>query len=138
MSETIEVADNVAAARFEVRLDGTVVGFADYVLKGGTIILSHTEVQPEFEGRGLGSRLARAALDAARDAGLKVIPRCPSIARYIDRHPEYADLVARPSPGTPPSNEDCPSGGHPGSVPGRHDAPRPRTDPTRAQGPGLG
>ena len=43
MSETIEVADNVAAARFEVRLDGTVVGFADYVLKGGTIILSHTD-----------------------------------------------------------------------------------------------
>mgnify|MGYP001246046647 FL=1 len=106
MSETIEVADNVAAARFEVRLDGTVVGFADYVLKGGTIILSHTEVQPEFEGRGLGSRLARAALDAARDAGLKVIPRCPFIARYIDRHPEYADLVTRSSPGTPPSNED--------------------------------
>ena len=106
MSEAIEVADNPQAARFEVRLDGTVVGFTEYALKGGTIILSHTEVQPEFEGRGLGGHLARAALDAARDAGLRVIPRCPFIARYIDRHPEYADLVARSSPGTPPSNED--------------------------------
>jgi predicted GNAT family acetyltransferase len=95
MSDAIEVADNPQATRFELRLNGELVGFADYVLKGGTIILTHTEVQPEFEGRGLAARLARAALDGARDAGLTVIPRCPYIASYIERHPEYADLLAR-------------------------------------------
>jgi predicted GNAT family acetyltransferase len=99
MSQAIEVADNPEAARFEVRVDGTLAGFSEYVLKGGTIILSHTEIKPEFEGRGLGSRLARKALDESRDAGLRVIPRCPFIAAYIERHPEYAELVARSGKG---------------------------------------
>lgn len=95
MPDAIHVADNPQAARFEARLDGELAGFADYILKGGTIIIAHTEVKPEFGGKGIGSRLARAALDAARDAGLTVIPRCPFIASYIERHPEYADLLAR-------------------------------------------
>lgn len=106
MPDAIEVVDNRQAARFEVRLNGTPAGFADYILKGGVIILPHTEVRPEFRGRGLAGRLAGTALEAARDAGLKVIPRCPYIADYIDRHPEYADLVAGSSRTTPPTSRD--------------------------------
>jgi hypothetical protein len=56
--------------------------------------IPHTEVQSRFEGQGLGARLARFVLDDARERGLRVVPRCPFIAAYIKRHPEYADLVA--------------------------------------------
>lgn len=97
MADEIEVTDNREASRLEVRVNGTLVGLADYVLKGGTMILPHTEVDPEYRDRGLAGRLARAALDGARDAGLQVIPRCPYMARFIAKNPEYADLVARPA-----------------------------------------
>jgi hypothetical protein len=93
MADVIEVADNPTAARFEVTLDGRLAGFAEYRLKAGTIVFTHTEILPEYEGKGLGTRLARAALDAAGDAGLTVVPLCPFIAGYIERHPEYGGLV---------------------------------------------
>ncbi len=57
------------------------------------IAFNHTEVDDEFEGRGLGSQLAQAALDAARDEGLDVLPFCPFIKAWIGKHPEYLDLV---------------------------------------------
>ncbi|GGO00812.1 N-acetyltransferase [Microbispora rosea subsp. aerata] len=87
------VADNSEASRFEITVDGALAGFADYRLKGREISLTHTEIDPAFEGRGLGSALVRAALDAARDAGLSVLPFCPFVRRYIERHPGYLDLV---------------------------------------------
>ena len=62
------------------------------------VVLVHTEVATEFEGHGVGSRLAAAALDDIRARGLKVDPVCPFIARYLDRHPELSDLVATESP----------------------------------------
>jgi predicted GNAT family acetyltransferase len=67
---------------------------AEYRLDGGTIRFVHTQVEPAFEGRGLGSRLAKAALDEVRSRGLKAVPQCPFIAGYIARHPEYQALVA--------------------------------------------
>jgi predicted GNAT family acetyltransferase len=70
-----------------------VAGFADYRRRGSTISFTHTVIDPSFEGRGLGSILARGALDAARDAGMAVLPFCPFIRRYIQRHPAYLDLV---------------------------------------------
>ncbi|MEN3540569.1 GNAT family N-acetyltransferase [Microbispora sp. ZYX-F-249] len=88
-----QVADNPEASRFEITVDGALAGFADYRLKGPAISFTHTEIDPAFEGRGLGSTLVRAALDAARDAGLEVLPFCPFVQRYIARHPEYLDLV---------------------------------------------
>jgi predicted GNAT family acetyltransferase len=94
MADVIEVADNPQAARYEVTLDGRLAGFAEYRLKADKIVLVHTEILPEFEGKGLGGRLASAALDGARDAGLTVVPLCPFMADYIKRHPQYADLVA--------------------------------------------
>jgi predicted GNAT family acetyltransferase len=57
------------------------------------VIFTHTEVLPAFEGRGVGSALAKGALDAVRAEGSSVEPRCPFIAAYIRRHPAYADLV---------------------------------------------
>jgi hypothetical protein len=88
-----EIHDNSADHRFELEADGH-VAMAHYKLAPGVITFTHTLVPKELEGRGIGSRLARGALDAARAQGLKVVPKCPFIAGYIGKHPEYADLIA--------------------------------------------
>jgi len=89
----VEVRDNPAENRFEVFDGETMAGFARYVRRPGRIIVVHTEIDPAFEGKGMGSQLAAAALDAARAAGEHVVPLCPFINDFIDRHPEYIDLV---------------------------------------------
>lgn len=89
-----DIADARERSRFEISLDGEPAGFAAYRLRGPTIVFTHTEIDPRFEGRGLAGELVRFALDAARDAGLTVKPLCPYVAAYIDKHPEYRDLVA--------------------------------------------
>ncbi|MBM9468605.1 GNAT family N-acetyltransferase [Nakamurella leprariae] len=93
----VQVVDNPAERRFEVHVDGRVAGFVTYEWQGagdaGVLVLPHTEIDPAFEGRGLGSILARGALQAARDAGASVVPLCPFIRRYLERHPEEQDLV---------------------------------------------
>ena len=66
---------------------------AAYRLKPGVITFTHTEVPKELGGRGIGSQLAKGALDQARERGLKVVPLCPFIKAYIEKHPEYADLL---------------------------------------------
>ena len=89
-----EVRDNAAASRFEIdAAEGTPQ--LRYERRDGVMHLVHTEVPPSMEGKGYGSVLAKAALDAARAAGLKVVPSCPFMHEYIERHREYADLVAR-------------------------------------------
>ncbi len=94
MSEAkIEVVDVAERARFEITLDGQLAGFADYRVVGDRVEVVHTEIDPAFEGQGLGSKLARAALDAVRARGLQVTPLCPYIAGWIKKHPDYADLV---------------------------------------------
>ena len=90
---TIEVVDVPDQRRFEIRVDGELAGFADYSRRGGRLILRHTEIRDAFEGRGLGSKLAQGALDAARTGGEAVVPLCPFIASYIEKHPDYEDLV---------------------------------------------
>ena len=87
------VVDAPAASRFEVLVDGRVAGFAQYRRTSSSVSFTHTVVDPAFEGRGLGSVLARGALDATRDAGSPVLPYCPFIRGYIQRHPAYLDLV---------------------------------------------
>jgi predicted GNAT family acetyltransferase len=89
----VEVTDQPADGRFEATVDGTHAGAAYYELSGDMITFTHTEVDSEFEGRGVGSALARYGLDQARDASLRVRPLCPFIARWIQRHPDYAGLV---------------------------------------------
>ena len=80
--------------RYELHVDGELVGFIDYVLHDGTIVLVHTEVDPAHSGQGHASTLARGALDDARARGLSVRPTCPYVAAWIGKHPDYADLVA--------------------------------------------
>ena len=90
----IEVVDNPGEQRYEARAgDGTVLGFSQYQRVPGRVVFTHTEVEQSQEGQGVGSQLARGALDDVRAAGLKVVPRCPFIKAYVDQHPDYADLV---------------------------------------------
>jgi predicted GNAT family acetyltransferase len=95
--EDAEIVDAPDASRYELRLGGTLVGLAAYRRREGRIAFTHTEVDESCEGRGFGSRLAKFALDDARRQGLAVVPLCPFIAAYIQRHPEYEELVASSS-----------------------------------------
>lgn len=90
--EKLQVTNNVAAGRWEATVEGH-TAFAEYFIRGNVVTFPHTVVPKELEGRGIASALARTALDDARTRGLTVIPRCPFFHRYIERHPEYADLV---------------------------------------------
>ncbi|HSP36136.1 MAG TPA: GNAT family N-acetyltransferase [Frankiaceae bacterium] len=89
----VTVADHPENSRFEAFIDGQRVGLADYRLSDGAITFTHTVVDAAGEGKGVGSTIASAALDAARDRGLRVVPECTFIARYISRHDEYLELV---------------------------------------------
>ena len=88
-----EVIHNQAEQRFELA-EGGRTAVAAYRLEGGTISFTHTVVPEELEGQGIGSRLVGAALDESRRRGLKVIPLCYFVKGYIERHPEYGDLLA--------------------------------------------
>lgn len=90
---TVEVQDNQDQNRFEAHVDGQLAGFAEYVRKPGRITFTHTEVS--LEGQGVGSALARQALDAVRaEGGTTVVPVCPFIKGWIEKHPDYQDLLA--------------------------------------------
>ena len=91
MSRTVE--DNEAQSRFELRVDGELVGWADYRPAGESTIVAHTEIEEGHEGEGLGSELVKATLDGIRESGKTVMPTCAFTAAYIRRHPEYVDLV---------------------------------------------
>lgn len=87
------VRNNPDEHRYEVRVDGQLAGFAQYRDRPGLLAFIHTEVDPAFEGKGIGSALAKAALDDARAQAVAVLPFCPFINEYIRRHPQYTDLV---------------------------------------------
>jgi predicted GNAT family acetyltransferase len=92
-SETsLPVLHNVAAKRFEINVDGK-LAFSKYLLVGEKMIIEHTEVPSELEGRGIAGTIVRTALDYARAQRLKVMPLCPFTASFIHRHPQYQDLV---------------------------------------------
>jgi len=87
------VADNPGESRFELRVDGELVGWSEYRPAGDSVIVAHTEIDERREGQGLGSVLVRGTLDHIRASGKTVIPTCQFTAAYIGRHPEYVDLV---------------------------------------------
>ncbi|QTX03586.1 GNAT family N-acetyltransferase [Agromyces archimandritae] len=91
--DRIEVTRDDAASRYELRVNGTPEGFAAYTAEPGRITFTHTEVFPGHEGEGLGSALAKAALDDAVARGEQIVPVCPFIAAYVKRHREYDDAV---------------------------------------------
>jgi predicted GNAT family acetyltransferase len=88
------VRRNDAAARYEIELDGQVAGFIDFRDQGGALRLVHTEVEPAHEGKGLAAQLVQQALDDVRRSGRTIVPSCSYVARFIERHPTYGDLVA--------------------------------------------
>ena len=91
----IEVRDAPERSRYEVSVDGTLAGFSAYQDRTGVRIFTHTEIEPPFEGRGVGSALARGALADVRVRGIRIVPICPFISAWIRRHPEEEDLIAR-------------------------------------------
>lgn len=85
------------ASRYEVRDGDAVIGFADYRLPDETHVdFTHTEVDEAYSGQGLASDLVAFALADVRGAGKRIIPHCPYVAKWIDKHPEYADITDRP------------------------------------------
>jgi len=90
----VVVTDNPDQHRYEARLDGELAGFADYQLTDQLVVFTHTEVDPAYEGKGVGSALAAYALGDVRDQGVRqVLPLCPFISSYIQRHPDFQPLV---------------------------------------------
>ena len=92
-SDEAVVVDVPEQNRYELRLDGRLIGLAAYRRRDGRIAFTHTEVDEECSGRGFGTQLVLAALDDARRQHLDVIPLCPFVAHLIDEHPEYRDLL---------------------------------------------
>lgn len=90
---TVEVTDNTLAHRFEARADGRPAGFVEYKIRDGQIALVHTQVEEDFEGTGIASRLVKDSLAMVRDSGLALLPVCSFVAGYVKKHPEYQDLV---------------------------------------------
>jgi uncharacterized protein len=88
-----EVVDHPDRHRFDIVADGQVAGFADYQLRQGELMVTHTEIDEAYEGKGLGSVLVRHVLESARERELAVLPLCPFAREWIARHPDYLSLV---------------------------------------------
>jgi predicted GNAT family acetyltransferase len=97
VSVTVQIEDNPQRHRFEARSDGELAGEAYYRLESGgdgeVVVFTHTVVDDAFEGQGVGSTLAREALDEVRRRGSRIRPECSFIRSYIEQHPDYSDLV---------------------------------------------
>lgn len=89
-----EVRHNEERSRYELLLDGRLVGVADYRHVDDKLVFPHTEIERALRGQGLGDQLIKGALDGVRRAGLTLVPSCWAVAEYIAEHPEYSDLVA--------------------------------------------
>ncbi|HEV2259206.1 MAG TPA: GNAT family N-acetyltransferase [Streptosporangiaceae bacterium] len=92
MSDSANVIDNTGASRFELREDGRLAELV-YRIRGDRLVLVHTEVPVELEGRGIGGRLVTAAVDRAAGEGLTLVPLCPFARGWLERHPEAASKV---------------------------------------------
>jgi predicted GNAT family acetyltransferase len=87
------VSDNPARHRYEITADGELAGFTVYELRPDVIAFMHTEIGDEYGGHGLGSTLIRCTLDDVRTRGLSVLPYCPFVRSWLERHDDYVDLV---------------------------------------------
>ena len=93
----VEVSDVPDEHRYVVTVDGARAGFMDYKIRGDVFVAIHTEIDPAFGGQGLGSRLVSSVLDEVRASGRRLSPLCPFVQRFLEGHPEYADLVSHDS-----------------------------------------
>ena len=89
-----EVIHNEALHRYEIMLDGSKVGHADYKIDGDVLVFDHTEVDPAQQGKNLAGILMRAALEDVRARGLKMRPVCSYVVKFVERYEEFGDLVA--------------------------------------------
>jgi len=96
-AQGISIADNPAEGRIEITVDGVLAGFTTYRDGPHQRAFDHTEIAEMFGGMGLASKLIKYALDDSRAAGRKVLPFCPFVRGYIEKHPEYLDLVLDPA-----------------------------------------
>lgn len=96
MTDT-QVIDAPDRKRYELVRDGEVLGFAGYQKTDELIVLTHTEVDPALSGQGMGGTLVRGALDHVRELGLQVLPVCPFVEGWMNKHPDYQDLDYRSS-----------------------------------------
>lgn len=93
--EVVQVAER---DRYEIRVGGEAAGFTQYLDQDGQRIFFHTEVDDAYSGRGLAGRLVGAALEATRQDGLRVVPVCPYVAKFVKQHTEFADVVDKVTP----------------------------------------
>ena len=94
--EQPELSNNTGASQYEMRIGGKVAALAQYRIEGNAVRFTHTEVMPEHEGQGLGSRIAAYALDDVKSRGMKALPQCQFIAKDLAKHEkEYGELVQR-------------------------------------------
>ena len=85
---------NADKQRYEIHVDGTFAGFTQALDRGGDVVdMPHTVVFDEFEGQGLASQLVTGALDDLRSQGQKIVPTCPYVAAFVEKHSDYADLL---------------------------------------------
>jgi uncharacterized protein len=92
--EGLTIADVPEARRYEARLEGQLAGWVDYARVRTRLVAIHTEVSPEFGGRGIGSALVRHVVAAAREGGFTITPRCPLFRAHFARNPQDADVNA--------------------------------------------
>jgi len=92
--EPREVENNAAEHRYEIRVGGDLAGYAAYQDANGSRVFTHTKIDPDYEGQGLGSTLVKAALDDVRQHQLTAVPRCPFVREYVQRHHDYDDIIA--------------------------------------------
>ena len=91
---TSEVHHDAERSRYELLVDGRLVGVADYRDRGDALVFHHTEIDPARRGAGLGAELVRHALDEVRARGRRIVPTCWFVAEFVEHHPEYGDLLA--------------------------------------------
>ncbi|WP_148613500.1 GNAT family N-acetyltransferase [Nocardioides rubriscoriae] len=90
---SVEITENPAEHRFEIRYGDRLAGFTVYEVEDAGYAFMHTEIEPDLEGHGLASRLVRVAMDAMTERGVAVLPFCPYVASWLTKHPDHLDLV---------------------------------------------
>jgi predicted GNAT family acetyltransferase len=93
MSDNATVRHDEGANRYVLEVDGKDLGFAEYRPDDDRRVFVHTEVDDSLEGKGMGSKLVREALDGSRKDGKRIVPLCSFVAGYIERHPDWNDII---------------------------------------------
>ena len=93
MTAVTTVVDRTDTSRYEILSDGEFAGYLDYRSEDDHIVLIHVEIEPAFAGQGMAFTLAQGVFADLRARGRRVDPQCPFMARWVGKHPEYADLV---------------------------------------------